>query len=137
MASLETQVKTVINKLFKKSPKRAFRRNPLRDWQKIMVGSFLMCLAIFIVDGYFFFKINKGELFSGAAPQAEALPTLDRSSLKKLNETYTVREQKLQVLKTTNDIPADPSRDTNEKKPATINASVATSTASSTPEIVD
>jgi hypothetical protein len=109
MASLETQLKTVINKLFKKAPKRVYRRNPLRDWQKIIISSFVLCLVLVIIDGYFFYKINKGELFSGTAMEEQSLPTLDQNSLKSMNATYDTREQKIESLKTTTDIPIDPS----------------------------
>jgi hypothetical protein len=110
MASLETQVKDLIAKLFKKTPRRANRQDPFHDWKKIIIGFVIALLIVVLVDGYIFYKVNKGELFSFGNNEEVSSPTLNQATLDRTNKRYDDKQAALEQLKTSTEVSIDPSR---------------------------
>ena len=77
-----------IRHTFTKKPERNYDRNPERDWLLILLYSSIACLAIAILDGYIFYKINRGELFNSIPTVASTVPTLNRTLLKQEIDFY-------------------------------------------------
>jgi hypothetical protein len=108
MNSLTTLIHKTIDTLFKKDKKLIPQRDPMGDWQRLIAIFSIIALVIVGVDGYFFYKINKGELFT-AEKSTSSVELFDRSTLTKDNEYYSAKETRLSELKNSEPSVIDPS----------------------------
>jgi hypothetical protein len=83
-------------------------RNPERDWRRLLVG-FVACFIIVVcVDGYLFYKISKGDLFSAPPPQPTS-DAVDRDALQRVAAYYASRQAGLNAVEATPPSVPDPS----------------------------
>ena len=74
--------------LLKKKPKVMHRKDPHGDWNKLLLFFFIASLAVIAVDGYLFYKINRGEIFILEKDDFVKNDTIDRAKLERLNAHY-------------------------------------------------
>ncbi len=70
-----------IKRLFTKKADRSYCQNAEHDWLVILMCSCVMCVGVLAVDGYIFYKLNRGELFNSAPILALKVPALNRPLL--------------------------------------------------------
>ncbi len=109
MISIEQQLKKLANKLFKKRVD-SFHRDPYGDWKKIVLVASIVSFIIILFAGYFFSKLNRGELFTTESNDVHMSEIFDKKLLTADNEYYTKREMKMAELMASSTVPVvDPS----------------------------
>jgi undecaprenyl pyrophosphate phosphatase UppP len=88
---------------------RRFVRDPYRDWQIMLVTSIALCLIIVGIDGYMFYKLDRGELFSTLSSDSQRLATFDKIILQQQNNSYNALEEKFIEVRQATSTPIDPS----------------------------
>ncbi len=98
-----------ISALFKRRPHSLFRRDPYKDWLRILIGAVIMFFVVALIDGFLFYKINRGEIFIEHNKTQLKVETLDRSGLKKVNDFYDSQQTKFSEIKASPSAVIDPS----------------------------
>ncbi len=89
----------IINTLFKKKKKNTIQRDPYGDWQKMVIISIIAFIIVAIVDGYIFYKLNRGELFTTTSTDTVQAPVpFNKTLLQEDNKFYDAKEAKLNEL---------------------------------------
>ncbi|MBA3550847.1 hypothetical protein H0W32_01400 [Patescibacteria group bacterium] len=89
----------VVDALLKKKKKKPFYHDPEHDWLQILGGFVALFIVLGLTCGFFFYKLNKGDLFKVEAESNPMIEVFDKNLLKQNNDFYDAREKKFNELR--------------------------------------
>src|SRR5665213_215690 len=104
-------LKDIYKKIIHRSGKHAaidFVRTPSDDWKRLVLGFVVVIIIVAGIDGYLFYKINAGDLFT-APPPAPTADAVNRTTLTTIADFYIAKQAAFNSIATSS-VPADPSR---------------------------
>lgn len=108
MNFITSYISKIFSGFFKKRYGTSYTRDPIRDWQHLLVGASALVLVILVLEGYFFYQVNTGRVYKADGPRESALPVLNRTDIERVNTFYDAKQKKIDSLKTTPPVTIDP-----------------------------
>lgn len=109
---MTTSIQNILKKItafFTKKNHRRFFHDASSDWKHILIISIIFMFIIIAVDGYLFFKISRGELFSTENSSINHVPAFNRALLDSENNYYDGLETSFQNASHASTTAIDPS----------------------------
>ncbi len=84
-------------------------RDPYGDWNYLLIGVAVILFIVLVIEGFYFYKINRGDVFRVDTTIEASIPVINRTDLNTVNSFYDKKEQKLNEYKNQRPASVDPS----------------------------